>query len=60
MLGSKRRMFETSFDDQAENCQNVKRFKSGSDYDDSLESSSFRCLETLVKLILTAERQPTH
>ena len=60
LLGSKRRLFETSYDPQQDSCPSSKRFKPNNDTDEAIDSSSFRCLETLVKLILSSERAQTH
>ena len=58
LLGSKRKLFETSNVAQFDN-NPCKRLKSN-DVDEAIDSSSFKCLETLVKIILSSERKQTH
>ena len=58
-VGSKRRLFETSNDNQQDSAQS-KRHRLDDIEEEGIESSSLKCLETLVKLILASERNRTH
>lgn len=58
LLGLKRRLFETQNVSQVENNQ-YKRIKPET-LDSTIESNSFKCLEQLIKLILTSEAKESH
>lgn len=58
LLGSKRRLFETQNVTHVENNQ-YKRIKPDG-LDTTIESSSFKCLEQLIKLILSSEAKQSH
>ena len=58
LLGYKRRLFETQNVTQSEN-NSLKRFKQEG-VDATIESSSFKCLEQLIKLILTNDPKESH
>lgn len=59
LVGSKRPLFETSNDTKQDSAQS-KRPRVDEMDEEAVDSSSLKCLETLIKLILAQERKQNH